>query len=436
MVADHLSRRQNAISQDPAVKAELNAYLQTLVDHFGLTWLGSDDGNPVQKLWRSTDAMATNELLNLGRAVQNLSQRDARWTKRQINIVKSSDQGRRAGAIFEILGLDLFNRPGQEVIPAGDNQEGFDGQVVLSDGSLIVSIKNHGLSSSEAAFLQSADEIHREFLDRMAQAKANELDVRIVALGQPTAADWSRLRNQMADVVAGRKPADCAMWQGFLRPLDPKWRPLSPVHMSYSFALLAPYHRNEQKNFEDKIRAGMANLEKHCPQVPPDVCRILFIRLSASASLPDCAAWARHYFDLYPGTNVEMIMLYQAAIAVGLANDTTQLSHYFAPVYGPKFPAWRDGGSTPRRIAMEALVGRIESKPTRTIMTNGVASIDLSGQYMFQRSEIYRHYDRREGRLDLVLSNPAPGVFINAVFGDGVALKMQRPPESRLLLLP
>ena len=178
--------------------AELNAYLQTLVDYFGLNWLESDHGNPVQQLWQSTDAMATNELLNLGRAVQNLAKRDARWTKRQVDIIKSPDLGRRAGAIFEILGLDVFNRPGQQVIPAGDDQKGFDGQVILDDGSLVVSIKNHGKSSSEAAFLRSADEIHREFLDRMAQARTNELDVRIMALGQPTAADWSKLKDQMA----------------------------------------------------------------------------------------------------------------------------------------------------------------------------------------------------------------------------------------------
>jgi hypothetical protein len=59
---------------------------------------------------------------------------------------------------------------------------------------------------------------------------------------------------------------------------------LSVVHM-------APWRRwkatwNEQKNFEDKIGAGLANLEKHCSQVPADVCRMLFLQLSVSVSLP------------------------------------------------------------------------------------------------------------------------------------------------------
>src|SRR6266481_4497837 len=168
----------------------------------------------------------------------------------------------------------------------------------------------------------------------------------------------------MADVVAGRKPADSEMWQGFLRPMDPRWQPLSPSHLSYSFVLLAPYHKNEQKNFEDKIADGIANMEQHCSKVKADECRMLFLRLSASASLPDCAEWAREYFDRYPETNVEMILLYQAAIAVNLTNDTTQFTHYFVPVHSPKYQAWRDGGSSPRDFVMESLVGKIEHKHT------------------------------------------------------------------------
>jgi hypothetical protein len=103
LITDYLSRRQNVVNQDPAAIPEFNAHLDALADRFGLSWLESDDGSPVQQLWRSTDALATNELLNLGRAVQNLSARNARWIERQVNIVKSPNPGRRAGAIFELL---------------------------------------------------------------------------------------------------------------------------------------------------------------------------------------------------------------------------------------------------------------------------------------------------------------------------------------------
>jgi hypothetical protein len=436
LITDYLSRRQNVVNQDPAALPEFNAHLDALADRFGLSWLESDHGNPVQQLWRSTDALATNELLNLGRAVQNLSARNTRWTERQVNVVKSPNPGRRAGAIFELLCLDLFNRPGQQVVPAGDDQEGFDGRVDLSDGSLLVSIKNHGLSSNESAFLQSADEIHREFVDILDRNNANELDVRIMALSQPTAADWKVLRGQIGDMVTGRKPADNPVWQGFLRRLDPSWRPLSSAHKSYAFLLLAPYHKNEQKNFEDKIAAGIANLEKHCSQVASDVCRVLFMRLSASASLPECEKWTKEYYGLYPATNVEVIVLYQAAVTTDLSKGTSQISHYYVSVQGPKYQAWRDGGTSPRVFSLETLVGNIETKATRMVMTDGTIQMDLNRAYVYQRSEINRHYDPQKGQTDAVLSNPAPGVFINAVFGNGLALKMKRPHEARLLLLP
>ena len=104
-----------------------------------------------------------------------------------------------------------------------------------------------------------------------------------------------------------------------------------------------------------------------------------------SASIPDCAQWAREYFDQYPNTNVEVIVLYQAALAVDTAKDTTQLTHRFVPVFGPKFAAWRDGGASPRRFSINSLVGKIEMNPTRLIMTNGATTMPMPAGYMFQR---------------------------------------------------
>jgi hypothetical protein len=71
-----------------------------------------------------------------------------------------------------------------------------------------------------------------------------------------------------------------------------------------------------------------------------------------------------------------------------MAQDTSRISHYFSLIQSPKYAAWRDGGASPRRFSMEALIGTIEMKPTKMIATNGTASMDLSGCYMFQRSEI------------------------------------------------
>jgi len=81
-----------------------------------------------------------------------------------------------------LLGLNLFSGPGQRLVPAPANRPGFDGSVFFDDGSsLMVSIKNHGISSHESAFLSKAAEI-RQYEEhcgnegRMEQTSARDAD--------------------------------------------------------------------------------------------------------------------------------------------------------------------------------------------------------------------------------------------------------------------
>jgi hypothetical protein len=48
-VPDYLSQRQNVVTQDPAKKAELNTYLETIAEQFGLPWLERSGGLPLQE---------------------------------------------------------------------------------------------------------------------------------------------------------------------------------------------------------------------------------------------------------------------------------------------------------------------------------------------------------------------------------------------------
>ena len=143
---DYLAHRQNLISEVPV--AELNGYLATLATEFGQDWLERDDRNPIQILWKRRDGLATNELLLLGQAVRTLMKANAAWTRRQVKRMRSTEAGTRAGAIFEVFGLNLFATPTQAIEPAKESNPGYDGRVVLEDGSsLILSLKNHGISA-------------------------------------------------------------------------------------------------------------------------------------------------------------------------------------------------------------------------------------------------------------------------------------------------
>jgi Bacterial regulatory proteins, gntR family len=109
-VPDYLSQRQNVLTQDSTEKAELNTYLETVADKFGLRWLEQASGNPVQELWQAKHALATNEMLTLGHAVKNLAQAGPTWTRHQIAQMKTGSIGEQAGAAFELLGLSEIAR--------------------------------------------------------------------------------------------------------------------------------------------------------------------------------------------------------------------------------------------------------------------------------------------------------------------------------------
>jgi hypothetical protein len=433
---DYLAQRQNAISTDPQRVTELNRYLETVADAFGQPWLKQTGSSPVQELWNSKHAQATNELLILGHAIQNMQTADASWTRRQIALMKTGSRGEQSGATFEIIGLNLFTGPGQRVVPAAANKPGYDGSIVFDDGaSLMVSIKNHGITSHETGFLTKAEEIRSEFVDGLRAARANPAKMRAIALRHPSSADWAVLKRQLRDISSGKQPEDSPAWEAIIEPLPAEWSPLSPNHLSYGFILAAPFHPNEQKNFEDSIRKGITNMEKNCTTVAPDVCRTILLRLSATASMPECAKWANDYFAQYPDTNVELIMLYQAVPAMDLRNNTTPITHFFLPVLGPHFARWQAGRRS-RRFAIHPLIGAVQINPTGMVLLDGVKEIPFDGHYVFQKAEVFHYYDPAKGSVTANLSNPAPGVFHHAVIGDLAPLGMRASEDGRLLLLP
>jgi hypothetical protein len=409
--------------------------VETVADRFGLRWLEKGNVNPVQALWQAKHAFATNELLTLGHAIRNLADADATWTRHQINQMKIGSAGECAGAAFELLGLNLFSGPGQRIVPAPANKPGYDGSVFFDDGSsLIVSIKNHGVSAHESAFLSKAGEIRSDFVQAARAGGATSRVMRIIAHRHPLAADWDLLRRQIKDMFSTGKVEDSPVWSGRVEPMPTEWNPLSPARLSDVFILAAPFHQNEQKNFEENIRKGVANMEKHCANVGPDVCRTLFLRMSATASMQECVKWANDYFGHYPDTKVELILLYQAVPAVDLKTSKVAVSHCILPVQGPNFRRQAAGRSA-EQFGMFPLIGTVHKNPTQLLLSDGVNTRPFNGHYVFQRGDIFHHHDASPGPRSFELRNPAPGIFHHAVVGDTV-FSMRGSEDGRLLLLP
>ena len=445
MVTNYLSKRQNVVQ---GATTELNAKLAALALAFDETWLKADSGHPLQALWRRQDALATNELLNFGDAMERLHQEAPAWLKGQVRVIKTGDAGQSAGAIFEVLALNLFSRQFCRVIPALDSMPGFDGTLVLNDDSrVLVSVKNHGMSSREQEFLAEAKAFDEQFKAQLNAHGLRDVEVTILGAKYLDAAAFRSLKTDIAncltDVKEGRLGGELDRpYTIFLKPIVPKHGSLSVFGASSSCQVMSPIAPNEQANFEDAIRKGCENLYRQTKNETGEFCRMIILRLSNTASISKCREWATWYFNEYPADPVDVVILYQSVVTTNVASDTSSITHSVSIVTGPRFQAWqrRKDGGVRRLPNMSFFVGIISNKqPPLLLTSDGVNGVDMSNYYMYQRADLYQKVEFPETTTGN-LSNPASGVVIHAVFEQNGAPVMTLSPkverEKVLALLP
>jgi hypothetical protein len=133
---DHLSGRQfRALAPDE--KRALNERLDAIAVNFGSQWLAGRNQHALQELWARKDGLATYELVSFGDALYDLLATNPEWTRNLIREIKLGNPSNRAGAIFELLGLNLFHCGNQRVRAAPKHNPGYDGIVTLGNGSVL-----------------------------------------------------------------------------------------------------------------------------------------------------------------------------------------------------------------------------------------------------------------------------------------------------------
>lgn len=445
MKKDYLAGRQNAVQAD---LQELNDKLAALAEVFGEKWLKTDGGHPLQVLWGRQDAAATNELINFGSAVQRLRMESCLWLKGQVRLIKTGEAGQSAGAIFEIIALSLFSRDSCHVIPAPESTPGFDGTVVLDDGArILVSVKNHGTSAREREFLENARVFDTEFQAQLAIQAFRDLEVNILATRHLDAYDFRSLSADIAmclrEIQAGGTGRNLQRpYFITLNSMADQYGPLSTLATSSGCRIISPVAKNEQANFEEAVRKACTNLYSHTKTETGDVCRMVILRLSNSASMARCKDWANWYFNEYPADPIDVILLYQAAVITDLEKDTSTIAHHVTAITGPRFPQWqrRTDGTVRRLPDMSVAVGVVspEQSVVRLVGKNHEA-IDMRDHYIYQRVDVFQKVDF-VGVAQAALSNPAPGIVIHAVFEENGEYRMTLSPkvnrEKTLILLP
>lgn len=444
MSTNYLAQRQNVVKGE---FEELNAKLAALALAFDQAWLTADDGHPLQALWARRDALATNELLNFGDAVQRLHAESRDWLAGQVHTIKTGDTGQSAGATFEILALNLFSRDFCRVEPAPHARPGFDGTLVLNDGSrILLSVKNHGLSSPEQVFQTRSKALDRAFQAQLARHGLNGVEVNVLAKQHLDEVAFKTLTDDIDTCLAKAKAGQQGIeldwpYSIVLKGMRDQYGPLSTGGLTSTCRVISPMAPNEQRNFDDAIRKGWENLLKHTKN-ETDVCRMVILRLSNSASIARCRAWAEWYFGEHPNDPLDVILLYQAGVTTDLAANTSVITHHVAAITGPHFHAWQTAkpGVVRRLPSMSALVGvTSEEQPRMFLAGDGLGGVDLSDRYVYQRADIFRKIELAEGAWG-DLSTPAPGVMIHLVIEqNGVpqgTLSSRSDRDHVLALLP
>ena len=132
----HVQNRQTAHLADLG-DVEIEKRLDALVSSFGEQWLERHGAEPLQKLWSRRDGLATSQLVLIGDALLSLSAIDPKWVRKQAQAIKSADHNRRRGAMFELLGLNLFGA--SAVKPTPRDSPGYDAVVTVPDGAKFLS---------------------------------------------------------------------------------------------------------------------------------------------------------------------------------------------------------------------------------------------------------------------------------------------------------
>lgn len=441
---DYLSNRQTAgLGTD---RGELNAKLHAIVRYFGLDWLGAEGDHPLQILWKSRDALATNELLNFGDAIENFDRVAPKWTEEQTGIAKNDSPGNRDGAIFELLGLNFFLFAKNQMTPSTSSNPGYDGTVTLPDQSeLLVSIKNHGMTSYEHFFQKSAKEVDDLFVGWLKQHRKSGVELRIICRDRLDATEWGKLKRDVRSILDGQLDGTARNYkpkskcQIILKNLGETYGPLSTTQTSSAVFISARAHRNEQDKFIEDLRKGCSNLDQHTKNKPATACSVLFVRLCANASISNCEQWAHDYFQQFPKERIGLIILYQAAVVT--SGETSSITHFVLPIRGPQFAAWaHPPGAPARRLPnLGVLIGHVSPTASRKVMQTDTEQISLDDAYAYQRGDIYKFYQFDGSPLQATISNPAPRIRIHAEIGNGdgsLVLQGIQPTTGELFLLP
>jgi hypothetical protein len=431
----------------PTSDSDSNAiakHIELVAKHFTLKWLTSDHGNPIQKLWSRKDGFATAELATLGDALERMSVSNAEWVKRRVSAAKARKAANRIGDLFELVGLGMFQHSDQIVTASKESQPGFDGVVQLNNGAKIfMSMKNHDISSHEGHFTLRSETISQNF--RIALQDANLTGLALFAFipTYPQEADWKTFSSALSAMSPGlvrvltQGPQTFGSWTVYASGFSGAESELATSPTSYKITICGGHHKNERANLLSNLSAAASNFETHLHLYnQPFDHRCLFIRLSGSAPTIACRDWCLSFFQDFPESPIDCIILYQMACATLNQNDGVRIIQSAEIVQNPRHRGFAGPSGETSNLKAKTLIGL--PTPMHTHMQVLGTNVSIRDNYIFQRGDIYRKAIRQlDGSLTGRMRYIAPGVLEHSVVdvAGSTAIFSGLYPESDRLIL-
>lgn len=438
----YIEKRQNAVKEIP--ESELDAMLKAVVDAFGEGWLSDPTGtHALQALWNRKDFLATNELLTLGYSITRLKAHTA-WLKVQLTKSKGNDLNNSRGALFELIGLGMFESDDFEVVPAPDGFPGIDGSLHFKNGAkLRLSLKNYDVSVHHRAFLQKSAEIWKWLQERLLHDARPPLQV--LAFSQdktPSDTDWKELVGILEKGLTEYKGSAFALvlapWLVTFSRLGNDHGEFARSPPSASLLVAAKYHENEERNLLSKLDAARANLEKHTKAENEGAA--IFIRMPPDASIHAALNWSNAYLDENQVSPLGAVILYQPVVTSDQKARTTGISFHVAVAPGRALERWRERSAiVGPAFELAPLIGRPVLAPPIQKIVIGQREVVIEGFYTFQKGNLFvKAVEEAPGRLSGEVRQIGDGVFVHTVFeigGRDVQMSGRFPPSHSLLIL-
>lgn len=425
-------------------KAETLSALQNIINYFGEQYLTDHKSNRLQRLWKRTDSLATNELFILGKSLEKFkNENDIRWLKNTIRKIKK-DKDDKHGFFTEIVFYGMFSFHDSQIEPAKGNNPGYDFSIKLpNDVRLLISIKNIGISNAYRKFRENCNKLRELWRQRLERDKKN-LALTILSKKPLCNKDFYDLTKFISsDIHLVHKP-DYIDNQIEISIGDIPYHKnkLCPYPASDTVVVCCPSPDPEKKRYAKKLLDAASNLKKNTKS-DDKTLRIIFIKMHTSADYAliedqiNNLVIGKDFYQNDDGSffvpkdsnsEVDGIICYQPSYVRNSKNKSL-ISHFIQPIINPKSAILMNGSDWFRfnpilgipitsqdRLRLISTSPSNDNRPTITTFEEKITTSLAHSSYVFQRGDIYLWAEpQRDGELTATVGSPSVGVMKHSV---------------------